>query len=112
MAKFGDKPELVSLYFKAAALAFEPAFKTTGEVSYETSLGQVNQYSIRLIMRYGAFKELAFRTLLRNFEWTRGESERIIPRAVSSICCHAAVIPLVVVIKRQESSCILRHFDS
>lgn len=40
VAEYGDKPALVSLYSKAAALAFEPAFKTTGEVSYETSLGQ------------------------------------------------------------------------
>eukprot|EP00904_Undaria_pinnatifida_P002572 jgi/Undpi1/12315/HiC_scaffold_5.g01991.m1 len=40
VAKFGDKPTLVSLYSKAAALALEPAFKTSGEVSYETSLGQ------------------------------------------------------------------------
>lgn len=38
--KFGDKPALVSLYSKAASLALTPAFKTTGEVSYETSLGQ------------------------------------------------------------------------
>eukprot|EP00904_Undaria_pinnatifida_P002571 jgi/Undpi1/12314/HiC_scaffold_5.g01990.m1 len=40
VAKFGDKPALVSLYSKAAALAFDPVFKTTGEVSYEASLGQ------------------------------------------------------------------------
>lgn len=38
---FGAKPALVSLYAKTAAAAFEPAFKTTGEVSYETSLAQV-----------------------------------------------------------------------
>lgn len=38
---FGAKPTLVSLYAKTAAAAFEPAFKTTGEVSYETSLAQV-----------------------------------------------------------------------
>ncbi|CAM9157892.1 unnamed protein product [Scytosiphon promiscuus] len=37
---FGAKPSLVSLYAKVAAAAFEPAFKTTGEVSYETSLSQ------------------------------------------------------------------------
>eukprot|EP00904_Undaria_pinnatifida_P002573 jgi/Undpi1/12316/HiC_scaffold_5.g01992.m1 len=40
VARFGDKPTLVSLYSKAAALAFDPVFNTTGEVSYETSLGQ------------------------------------------------------------------------
>ncbi|CAM9160347.1 unnamed protein product [Ectocarpus sp. 6 AP-2014] len=37
---FGAKPALVSLYAKTAAKAFEPAFQTTGEVSYETSLAQ------------------------------------------------------------------------
>ncbi|CAN0101125.1 unnamed protein product [Pylaiella littoralis] len=37
---FGSKPALVSLYAKTAALAFEPSFETTGEVSYETSLSQ------------------------------------------------------------------------
>eukprot|EP00752_Nemacystus_decipiens_P008514 g7603.t1 len=37
---FGAKPTLVSLYAKVAAAAFEPAFKTTGEVSYEQSLAQ------------------------------------------------------------------------
>lgn len=40
--EFGAKPALVSLYAKTAAAAFEPAFKTTGEVSYETSLAQVS----------------------------------------------------------------------
>ena len=47
VAKFGDKPALVSLYSKAAALAFDPVFKTTGEVSYEASLGQVYAASTR-----------------------------------------------------------------
>lgn len=49
VAKFGDKPALVSLYSKAAALAFEPAFETTGEVSYETSLAQVNKKTMLMV---------------------------------------------------------------
>eukprot|EP00903_Cladosiphon_okamuranus_P006469 g6329.t1 len=40
VADYGAKPALVSLYAKTAAAAFEPAFQTTGEVSYETSLAQ------------------------------------------------------------------------
>lgn len=57
MAKFGDKPGLVSLYSKAAALAFEPALKATGEVSYETSLGQVKKQ--KLLRRNVTFKTFA-----------------------------------------------------
>lgn len=41
VAKVGAKPSLVSVYAKVAALAFEPAGELTGEVSYETSLAQV-----------------------------------------------------------------------
>eukprot|EP00752_Nemacystus_decipiens_P003494 g3227.t1 len=38
--KFGDKPALVSLYARTAALAFEPVGQLAGKVSYETSLAQ------------------------------------------------------------------------
>lgn len=41
VAKVGAKPSLVSVYAKVAALTFEPAGELTGEVSYETSLAQV-----------------------------------------------------------------------
>lgn len=41
VAKYGAKPDLVSLYSRAAVKAFEPSGTTTGEVSYETSLAQV-----------------------------------------------------------------------
>lgn len=41
LAKIGGNPALVSLYSNAAARAFEPFGKTSGQVSYETSLAQV-----------------------------------------------------------------------
>lgn len=41
VAKVGENPALVSLYFNAVARAFEPFGQTSGHVSYETSLAQV-----------------------------------------------------------------------
>lgn len=41
VAKIGGNPALVSLYTNAAARAFNPFGKTSGQVSYETSLAQV-----------------------------------------------------------------------
>lgn len=41
VAKYGAKPDLVSLYSKAAVKAFEPSGATSGEISYEQSLAQV-----------------------------------------------------------------------
>lgn len=66
VAKFGDKPALVSLYAKTAAKAFEPAGETTGEVSYETSLSQVHVclVSIRGLARV-VFTRLPFSSLKR-----------------------------------------------
>lgn len=43
MSKFGDKPLVVSLYSNAAARAYEPFGKETGEITYETSLAQVRE---------------------------------------------------------------------
>lgn len=54
VAKVGAKPSLVSVYAKVAALAFEPAGELTGEVSYETSLAQVQCTGFTIIVFFAA----------------------------------------------------------